>query len=309
MSGRQVAQPLAGQQKRRLNLNQEALTGYLYVAPALILMVVIAFYPIAQSVWYSLLNFIPTYPQFGSKFIGLQNYSTVFHDTTFVDSIGWTSLFAVVSVAFEFVLGLLFAIVLNQKFAGRGLARAAVLVPWAFPTVISAVVWRNLIWQNNTGAAPAILHALGVVPANWAPLASNGTLMMAMIIIDVWKTAPFMALLLLAGLQVIPGDVYEAADVDGATVLQRFFRITMPLLKPAIVVALLFRTLDAWRVFDMFFVVAGSTLPSISTYAFNQLVVSAINFPVGAAATVLIFIGAIVISVVFVRGFGAQLAS
>ena len=130
--------------------------------------------------------------------------------------------------------------------------------------------------------------------------------MMAMIIIDVWKTAPFMALLLLAGLQVIPGDVYEAADVDGASVWQRFFRITLPLLKPAIVVALLFRTLDAWRVFDMFYVVAGSRLQSISTYAFNQLVVSAINFPVGAAATVLIFIGASVISVVFIKGFGAQ---
>ncbi len=262
---------LTRQRTRRFFLDQEAATGYLFVAPALILMLVIAFYPIVQSIWFSLLNYIPTYPQFGSKFIGLQNYNAVFHDSAFTGSIGWTVLFTVISVAFEFLLGLLFAVVLNQKFAGRGIARAAVLVPWAFPTVISAVVWRNLIWQNNTGAAPALLHALGLVPADWAPLATNNTLIIAMIVIDVWKTAPFMALLLLAGLQVIPGDVYEAADVDGATVLQRFFLITLPLLKPAIIVALLFRTFDAWRVFDMFYVVAGSNLQSISTYAFNQL--------------------------------------
>ena len=176
-------------------------------------------------------------------------------------------LFMVVSVALEFLLGLLFALVLNQRFPGRGLARAAVLVPWAFPTVISAVVWRALLWQNNTGAIPAILHTFGLVPATWAPLASNGTLIAAMIIIDVWKTAPFMALLLLAGLQVISEEVYEAGRVDGANVWQRFFRITLPLLKPAILVALLFRTLDAWRVFDMFFVVAGNRLSSISVYA------------------------------------------
>ncbi len=309
MSVQPVVQPLPRQRVRRRFMDQEAATGYLFVAPALILMLVIAFYPIIQSLWYSLLNYIPTYPQFGAKFVGLQNYSGVFKDATFTGSIGWTLLFMVVSVAFEFVLGLLFAVVLNQKFAGRGIARAAVLVPWAFPTVISAVVWRSLIWQNNTGVAPALLHGIGLVPADWAPLASNGTLMMAMIIIDVWKTAPFMALLLLAGLQVIPSDVYEAADVDGATISQRFFSITLPLLKPAIVVALLFRTLDSWRVFDMFYVVAGSRLQSISTYAFNELVVSAINFPLGAAATVLIFIGAIIISFTFIKGFGAQLAS
>ena len=311
MSVQQVEQaaPLPRRRPRGRFLQQEAATGYLFIAPAIILMVVIAFFPIIQSVWYSLQNYIPTYPQFGSKFIGLGNYGTVFKDSSFTASLGWTVLFVVISVAFESVLGLLFAIVLNQKFAGRGLARAAVLVPWAFPTVISAVVWKYLIWQNNTGAAPALVHAIGLQPASWAPLASNGTLIMAMIIIDVWKTAPFMALLLLAGLQVIPDDVYEAANVDGASVWQRFFRITLPLLKPAILVALLFRTLQSWQVFDMFYVVAGNTLQSVSTYAFNALIVSAINFPVGIAATVLIFIGAAIISVVFTKVLGAQTAS
>ena len=305
----QVVPPLSRRRSRGRFLQQEAATGYLFIAPAIILMAVIAFFPIIQSIWYSLQNYIPTYPQFGSKFIGLSNYGTVFKDSSFTASLGWTVLFVVISVAFESVLGLLFAIVLNQKFAGRGIARAAVLVPWAFPTVISAVVWKYLIWQNNTGAAPALLHAIGVVPSSWAPLASNGTLIMAMIIIDVWKTAPFMALLLLAGLQVIPDDVYEAANVDGASVWQRFFSITLPLLKPAILVALLFRTLQSWQVFDMFYVVAGSTLQSVSTYAFNALIVSAINFPVGIAATVLIFIGAAIISVVFTKVLGAQTSS
>jgi multiple sugar transport system permease protein len=310
MATEQVVQPVP---RRRMGvrsmLQEERVIAYIFVAPSLILIAAIAFWPIIQSIWYSLLNYIPTYPQFGSQFVGLQNYVKVFQDSTFTSSIGYTVLFTVVSVALEFVLGLLFALVLHQRFPGRGIARAAVLVPWAFPTVISAVVWRALLWQNNTGAIPAILHLFGFVPADWAPLASNGTLMAAMIIIDVWKTAPFMALLLLAGLQVISEEVYEAGRVDGANVWQRFFQITLPLLKPAILVALLFRTLDAWRVFDMFFVVAGNRLSSISVYAYNEVVTSAINFPLGVAASTLIFIGAIIIAAIYIKGFGAQTAA
>jgi trehalose/maltose transport system permease protein len=310
MATEQVVQPVPRRRTRmRSMLQDERVIAYIFVAPALFLIVAIAFWPIIQSIWYSLLNYIPTYPQFGSKFVGLQNYVKVFQDSTFTGSIGYTVLFTVVSVALEFLLGLLFALVLNQRFPGRGIARAAVLVPWAFPTVISAVVWRALMWQNNTGAIPAILHTFGLVPATWAPLASNGTLMAAMIIIDVWKTAPFMALLLLAGLQVISEEVYEAGRVDGANVWQRFFRITLPLLKPAILVALLFRTLDAWRVFDMFFVVAGNRLASMSVYAYNEVVTSAINFPLGVAASTLIFIGAIIIATIFIKGFGTQTAA
>ena len=310
MATEQVAQPVPHRGARvRSMLQEERVIAYIFVAPSLIVILAIAFWPIIQAIWYSLLNYIPTYPQFGSQFVGLQNYVKVFQDSTFTGSIGYTVLFTVVSVALEFVLGLLFALVLHQRFPGRGIARAAVLVPWAFPTVISAVVWRALMWQNNTGAIPAILHTFGLVPADWAPLASNGTLMAAMIVIDVWKTAPFMALLLLAGLQVISEEVYEAGRVDGANVWQRFFRITLPLLKPAILVALLFRTLDAWRVFDMFFVVAGNRLSSMSIYAYNEVVTSAINFPLGVAASTLIFIGAIIIAAIYIKGFGAQTAA
>ncbi len=310
MSVQQAVRPAPRQRSRAQGFFQrEGVVGGLFVAPAVILIVAIAFWPIVQAIWYSLLSYLPNYPQFGSKFVGLDNYVAAFKDSTFISSIGNTLIFFVVTVVFEFVLGLLFALVLNQKFAGRGLARAAVLVPWAFPTVVSAVVWRDLVWRNNTGVAPALLHSLGLVPANWAPLADNTTLMGAMMTIDIWKTTPFMALLLLAGLQTIPDDVYEAARVDGANVWQRFFRITLPLLKPSILVALLFRALDAWRVFDMFAVVAGSRLQSISYYAYNQIINNQINYPVGQAVAVMIVIGALLISFIFAKGLGTQTAS
>ena len=308
-----ITQPIPQQRpSARRFFGADATIAYIFVAPALLLIAVIAFFPILQAIWYSLTNYVPTYPTFGSKFVGLDNYfgtHGAFNDPTFRDSIRYTVLFTAVSVAFELILGLLFALVLNQKFPGRGIARAAVLVPWAFPTVISAVVWRDLLWQNNSGAIPAILHFFGFVPADWAPLANNGTLLTSMIVIDVWKTAPFMALLILAGLQVIPDDVYEAGRVDGASAWQRFWFITLPLLKPAILVALLFRLLDAWRVFDMFYVVAGSRLQSMSVYAYNQVVVSDINFPVGVAASTTIFIGALIIAAIFIKGLGTQTAA
>ncbi len=309
MSVQQVTQPLSKQRARAGSfVRQERRAAYLFVAPALIVIVGIAFYPIAQSIWYSLLNYLPTHPELGTQFVGLDNYKAAFADSTFTSSIVSTVLFTVVSVVLEFMLGLLFALTLNQKFIGRNVARAAVLVPWAFPTVISAVVWAALGWQNNTGVIPAIFHALAPnsVPANWAPLASTPSLIAAMVAIDVWKTAPYMALLLLAGLQTIPDDVYEAGRVDGANVWQRFFQITLPLLKPAILVALLFRTLQSWNVFDLFYVVAKNNLDSISTYAYKQLIQAQLSFPVGIAMTVLIFLSAGAIALVFTRVLGAQ---
>lgn len=308
MSLQQAALPNQPLRSRRKFLKQEDVTSYLFVAPALIIIAVIAFYPILQSLWFSLQNYLPTQPTFGSQFVWFDNYRQALQDSTFTGTIGYTVLFTVASVVFEFLLGLLFAITLNQKFIGRNFARAAVLVPWAFPTVISAVVWRSLGWQNNTGVIPAIVHGLlpNAVAADWAPLASTPSIIVAMIAIDVWKTAPYMALLLLAGLQTISDEVYEAARVDGASVWQRFFSITLPLLKPAILVAVLFRTLDAWRVFDLFFVVAGNNLQSISTYAYDQLIVSSLNFPIGIAVTVMIFISSGAIALFFIRVLGAQ---
>ena len=308
MAVQQAAGPALRKRAGSGMVRQEAFTAFLFVAPALILIAAIAFFPIIQSIYYSLNNYLPTLPGSGSKFVGLDNYQSLFQDSDFTGSLKYTIIFMIISVFFEFILGLLFALVLNRKFPGRGFVRAAVLVPWAFPTVISAVVWRDLLWRNNTGAIPALSHWLHLTSADWAPLADKGTLLFAMLVIDIWKTAPFEALLLLAGLQVIPDDVYEAGRIDGAGVWQRFWFITLPLLKPAILVALLFRTLDAWRAFDVFFVVAGDRLQSVSSYSYKQLVVSTINFPVGVAASVIVFLGAAVISFVFIKGFGVKTA-
>jgi multiple sugar transport system permease protein len=206
-------------------------------------------------------------------------------------------------VSLEFVIGLGVALAVNRAFRGRGLVRAAVLVPWAFPTVISAVMWR-LMFQDPIGIINETANALGIISQ---PILSDATLLLiACILVDVWKTMPFMALLLLAGLQTIPGEVYEAARVDGANVMQRFFRITLPLLKGTILVAVLFRTLDAYRVYDLFWVLSSEQLESLSTFVYKSVRVSQLLFAQGNAAAVFIFVTAFIIALIFIKLFGMQ---
>ncbi|MDF2701724.1 MAG: binding-protein-dependent transport system inner rane component, partial [Rubrobacteraceae bacterium] len=195
------------------------------------------------------------------------------------------------------------ALAINRAFRGRGLVRAAVLVPWAFPTVISAVMWR-LMFQDQVGIINYVANAIGLISQ---PILSDRTLLLiGVILVDVWKTTPFMALLLLAGLQTIPGDVYEAARVDGANVWQRFFRITLPLLKPTILVALLFRTLDAYRVFDLFWALSNRELESLSTFVYEGVRISQLQFAQGNAASVFIFVTAFAIALFFIKVLGMQ---
>ena len=207
------------------------------------------------------------------------------------------------SVTLEFIIGLGIALAINRAFRGRGLVRAAVLVPWAFPTVISAVMWR-LMCQDQIGVIDVVANKLGVISE---PILSDNTLLLiSCILIDTWKTTPFMALLLLAGLQTIPADVYEAARVDGANVVQRFFRITMPLLKGTILVAVLFRTLDAYRVYDLFWVFSGQQLDSLSTFVFTGVRISQLLFAQGNAASVFVFVTSFLIALIFIKVFGMQ---
>src|SRR5919202_3223286 len=214
-----------------------------------------------------------------------------------------TVIFTVASVTLEFVIGLGIALAINRAFRGRGLVRAAVLVPWAFPTVISAVMWR-LMCQDQIGVIDVVANKLGIISE---PILSDNTLLLiACIFIDTWKTTPFMALLLLAGLQTIPADVYEAARIDGANAVQRFTWITLPLLKPAILVAILFRTLDSWRVYDLFWAMSNRELESLSTFVYKALRVSQLNFPVGNAATVFVFLSALLIALFFIKVLGMQ---
>ncbi|MDQ3911601.1 MAG: sugar ABC transporter permease [Actinomycetota bacterium] len=280
--------------------NPERRLAYYMVLPALVIILIVAFYPIAYSLWLSLHK--ATINSAGN-FVGLQNYTLMFSNTEFLEGLKNTGIFTVVSVALEFVLGLGIALAINRAFRGRGLVRAAVLVPWAFPTVISAVMWR-LMFQDQVGIIQYVASALSLVSE---PILSSPTLLLiGAIMVDTWKTTPFVALLLLAGLQTIPGELYEAARVDGANVIQRFLRITMPLLKPAILVALLFRTLDAWRVYDLFWAMSNRELESLSTFVYKGVRISQLNFPVGNAAAVFIFISAFLIAIFFIKVLGMQ---
>ncbi len=280
--------------------NPERRTAYYMVLPALIIIVAIAFYPILTSVWLSLhqATIIQTGP-----FVGIENYVEMFQNEDFLEGLINTVIFTVVSVTLEFIIGLAIALAINRAFRGRGLVRAAVLVPWAFPTVISAVMWR-LMFQDQIGVINTVANQIGLISE---PILSDRTLLLiAAIVVDTWKTTPFMALLLLAGLQTIPTDVYEAARVDGANVMQRFFRITLPLLKGTILVAVLFRTLDSYRVFDLFYAMSNRTLQSLSTFVFEGVRVSQLQFAQGNAAAVFIFVTAFLIALIFIKVFGMQ---
>ncbi|HWS81977.1 MAG TPA: sugar ABC transporter permease [Rubrobacter sp.] len=280
--------------------NPERRTAYYMVLPSLFIIVVVAFFPVLYGIVLSLTD--STVSAFGS-FVGLENYTEMFQDPDFLVSLTNTVIFTVVSVALEFIIGLGIALAVNRAFRGRGLVRAAILVPWAFPTVISAVMWR-LMFQPGIGIFQYLAETIGIISR---PVLSDPTLLLiAAILIDVWKTTPFMALLLLAGLQVIPGEVYEAARVDGANVWQRFFRITLPLLKGAILVAVLFRTLDAYRVYDLFWAFGARELQSLSTFVYEGVRISQLQFGTGNAAAIFIFLTSFLIAMFFIRVLGMR---
>jgi trehalose/maltose transport system permease protein len=280
--------------------NPERRTAYYMVLPALLIILIIAFFPILQAINLSLRQ--ATVAQAG-PFVGLENYVEMFQNPDFREGLTNTLIFTVASVTLEFFIGLGIALAINRAFRGRGLVRAAVLVPWAFPTVISAVMWR-LMFQDQVGIINYVANTIGLISE---PILSDRTLLLiGVIMVDVWKTTPFMALLLLAGLQTIPGEVYEAARVDGANVMQRFFSITLPLLYPTILVALLFRTLDAYRVFDLFWALSNRELESLSTFVYEGVRISQLQFAQGNAASVFIFVTAFLIALFFIKVLGMQ---
>jgi trehalose/maltose transport system permease protein len=295
----------SSEKKRRSWLKEEfgdaeRRTAYYMVLPSLIIILLVAFWPIVYSIWLSLHQ--ATITSLG-PFVGFENYVEMFQNPDFRAGLSNTLIFTVASVTMEFVIGLAIALAINRAFRGRGLVRAAVLVPWAFPTVISAVMWR-LMFQDQVGVINYVANALGIISE---PILSDDTLLLiGATLVDVWKTTPFMALLLLAGLQTIPGEVYEAAKVDGANMMQRFFRITLPLLKGTILVAVLFRTLDAYRVYDLFWALSNRELDSLSTFVYEGVRISQLNFAPGNAAAVFIFVTAFLIALFFIKVLGMQ---
>jgi trehalose/maltose transport system permease protein len=264
--------------------------GWLLLLPALAAVGFVALYPLGKTVYESFTNQEFLQGLEPTKWVGLENYRTLWHDTIFRDAVWQTVKFTLITVSFEFVLGLVIALVVNSSFKGRGVMRAVMLVPWAIPTVVAAKMWQWML-DDVFGVVNDLLMKLHIISHPHAWISDPATSLAAVSAVDIWKTTPFVALLLLAGLQVIPRDLYEAASVDGASQLQQFWRITLPLLLPAIFVTLIFRTLDALRVFDVFFVFFGGRqdTQTMAIYAQSTIVGDG-HVGYGAAISVAIFL-------------------
>jgi multiple sugar transport system permease protein len=269
-----------------------------FVSPALVLLSLVTVYPVLYVIYLSLERRLLIFNI--SRFVGLDNYLFLFRDDRFWNALGNTVYFTAMSVALEMTLGLSIAVLLNRSFRLKGAARAAVLVPWAVPTVVSARMWE---WMYNTDFG--ILNYISGAKINW--LGSPSLALNAAVFMDVWKTTPFVAILLAAGLQVVPADLYRAARIDGASAWQAFRRITLPLLKPVIIVVLAFRTLDAFRVFDAIYVLTGggpaNSTETLSIYAYKVLF-QTLQFGYGSALSLVVFLCTGMISVFYIKFLG-----
>lgn len=277
--------------------------------PAVGTVLLIAVFPLAGTVWDSLHLHDLRMPWRGQPFIGAENYVEAFSDPRFWAAVAHTLFFVVASVSLELMLGLGLALLLNRGFSGRSAVRTVALVPWAIPTVVAALVWRFL-FSSPGGAVNALLIDFGVQTAPIVWFIHPMGAWVPVILADVWKTTPFVALLLLAGLQNIDGALYEAARIDGAGPWQQFCHITFPLLQPALLVAVIFRTLDALRVFDLIYVLTGggpgTATEPLALYAFNALFQN-LRFGFGAALFVIVFVAAFSLALVYIRLLGRDL--
>jgi len=226
-------------------------------------------------------------------------------DKEFLIAVGNTILFTILSVFFETVIGLFLALVVNSNFKGKGVMRTTMLIPWAVITVVSARIWEWMLEPGSSGFFNMLMYRMGFSDGQASFLTNSALQMPTMVAVDVWKTAPYMALLLLAGLQTIPKELYEASDVDGASKVRQFFTITLPLLKPALAVALIFRTLDALRVFDIFQVLMSSKMYSMASYNYFQLIQNR-DMGLSSAIGVIIFIIIAIFAVIYIKSFGVD---
>jgi len=301
MADAAVAQ--AGTQRRRSRGTPERRLAWLMTTPSMVLIALVAVYPILYAIWLSMHEYslIRAGVSRWASPAGLGNYIDAFQNADFVNSIVVTIVFTISSVFLETVIGLVMALIMATAFKGQGLLRTTVLVPWAVLTVVTAIMWKSIV-DPNLGLVNSILGT------NTVWLGEEPEALIVMILADTWKTAPFMALLLLAGLQVIPSEIYEAAKVDGATAWQRFRRITLPLLMPALLVALIFRTLDALRAFDLPKVLTnganGTTTMSLiaqRTFQENRL------YGEGAAYSIITFLVVMIVSFTYIRFVGGNI--
>lgn len=253
---------------------KSALMGYAMLSPALLVIAAVTLFPIGYSVWMSLNTINSTFTGFQFKFSGWTNYNIVFQSSLFWQALWFTTMYAFVTVIVELALGMLMALALNQPIRGRGLAIAVMLVPWTLITVISAQMW-GYIYNGIYGVLNYVLMSLHIINAPFLWLGSPVSATISMMVADVWKTTPFVTMILLAGLQLIPSELYEAAKIDGSSAWHSFWRVTFPLLRPSIGLAALFRILQAFGLFDLPFVLTGGG-PGTSTTSIAMLAYKAI---------------------------------
>ncbi len=277
-------------------------SAWMFLAPTLFILAVVAGWPLFRTIYFSFTNASLT--SLGdAKFVGFDNYLTwitlksgrtvykgLLADPAWWNAVWNTMKFTVLSVLIETALGLIVALVLNAQFAGRGIVRAAILIPWAIPTIVSAKMWAWML-NDQFGILNDLFMALGLISQKIAWTANPDTAMIAVLIVDVWKTTPFMALLILAGLQMVPGDIYEAAKIDGINPIKVFWRLTLPLIRPAIMVAVIFRMLDAMRIFDLIYVLTpnNAQTKTMSVMARENLF-DFDKFAYGATASTVLFL-------------------
>jgi ABC-type sugar transport system permease subunit len=271
---------------------REARLAWWMTGPAVLTILLVALFPLGWTIWESLHLHDLRMPWLGRPFVGLDNYVEVLQDRRFWDSMGHTVWFAAVSVSLELVVGCALALAMNRTFRGRTLVRLSILIPWAIPTVVAALVWR-FMFEGLEGWLADDLKA-------WVPI----------ILADAWKETPFVSLLLLAGLQGIDPSLYEAARIDGASSWRQFRHVTLPLLAPAIMVALIFRTMNAFRVFDLIYVLTGggpgTATEPISLYTFNSLMQN-LRFGYGSTLSVLVFLVTFGLALGYIRLLGRGL--
>lgn len=292
---------------------QRIVSAWAFLAPMLIVLAAVAAWPLARTIWFGFTD--ASLDRLGqAHWIGFDNYLSwldygngqgewdgLLVDPRWWGAVGNTLRFALISVALETLFGTVIALVLNQSFPGRGLVRAAVLIPWAIPTIVSAKMWAWML-HDQFGILNDLALRLHLIAQPIAWTATPDTAMIAVIIVDVWKTTPFMALLILAGLQMVPTDIYEAARLDGVPPLRLFRKVTLPLILPAVLVAVVFRALDALRVFDLIYVLTPNTdaTRTMSVFARENLF-DFDKFAYGSAASTLLFLVVAVITLAFIR--------
>lgn len=289
--------PAGAQHARTRNRLSERRLAFILVAPAALLMLAVTAYPIGYAVWLSLQRNSLATPH-DTAFVGLSNYQTILTDRYWWTALAVTLGITVVSVSVEFVLGLALALVMHRTLVGRGLVRTAVLIPYGIVTVVASYSWYYA-WTPGTG------YLANLLPQGSAPLTQQLPSLGIVVLAEVWKTTPFMSLLLLAGLALVPEDLLKAAQVDGAGPWRRLMRVTLPIIKPAVVVALLFRTLDAFRIFDNIYVLTdgANNTDSVSILGYDNLF-KGFNVGLGSAISVLIFGCVGIIALVYIKVFG-----